>query len=62
MYALWADKINTKKAIGTSPFDLVYGTEVVFLASLGKPMMKLLQEEEAEPNPIQIRINQLIQV
>ena len=29
-YALWADMIIIKKAIGTSPFQLVYGTDVVF--------------------------------
>ena len=32
-YALWADRIIVKKAIGTSPFQLVYGTDVVFLFS-----------------------------
>ena len=25
-YALWADRITVKQAIGTSPFQLVYGT------------------------------------
>ena len=40
--ALWADRINTKRAIGMSPFLLVYGAEVVFPASLGVPVMKLL--------------------
>lgn len=25
-YALWADRISMKKSIGTSPFQLVYGT------------------------------------
>ena len=39
-YALWADMITTKKAIGTSPFQLVYGTDVVFPVQLGIPMMK----------------------
>ena len=44
-YALWADKISTKRAIGMSPFQLVYGAEVVFPTSLGVPVMKLLQEQ-----------------
>ena len=29
-YALWADRITVKQAIGTSPYQLVYGTEAVF--------------------------------
>ena len=40
--------MSTKKSIGTSPFQLVYGTDVVFPASLGSPVMKFLQEQEAE--------------
>ena len=29
-YALWEDRITTKKEIGSSPFQLVYGTDVVY--------------------------------
>ena len=61
-FALWDDKISTKRAIGTSPFQLIYGLDVICLASLGFPVMKYLQEQESEPNAIQIRINQLIEV
>ena len=42
--ALWADRLTTKKSIGTSPYQLVYGMEVVFPSSLGTLVMKLLQE------------------
>ena len=42
-YALWDDKISTKRAIGMSPFQLVHGAEVVFLASLGVLVMKLFR-------------------
>lgn len=28
-FALWADKVTTKKPIGNSPFKLVYGTEAI---------------------------------
>jgi len=42
--ALWADRLTTKKSIGTSPYQLVYGMEDVFPSSLGTPMTKLLQE------------------
>ena len=41
-YALWANRINTKREIGMLPFQLVYGAEVVFPASLGVPVMNLL--------------------
>ena len=61
-YALWADRINTKRAIGVSPFQLVYGAEVIFPASLGVPVMKLLWDPLDEPNPLQRRINQIIEL
>ena len=41
-YALWADRIYAKREIGMSPFQLVYGVEVIFPASLGVPVMELL--------------------
>ena len=41
-FAVWADRVSTKKSIGTSPFQLVYGTDVIFPASLGTPVMKFL--------------------
>ena len=51
VYALWENRVSTKKSIGTSPFQLVYGTDVVFPTSLGVPMMKYIQEESSELNP-----------
>jgi hypothetical protein len=62
VFALWANRVSTKKSIGTSPFQLVYGVDAIFLASLAMPIMKYVQEEDSEPNPIQRRINQLIEV
>ena len=61
-YALWDDIIRTKREIGTSPFHLVYGLDVVFPTSLGLPIMKYLQEEDIELNEIQRWINQLIEI
>jgi hypothetical protein len=61
-YALWVDKISTKKSIGTSPFQLVYGIDVVFPIQLGFLMMKFLQDEVEEPNDVQRRIFQLIEM
>ena len=56
-FSLWVDRVSTKKSIGTSPFHLVYGTDAIFLASIGPPMMKFLQEQDIELNPLQRRIN-----
>jgi len=57
---LWEDRVSTKKYIGMSPFQLVYGVDMVFPTSLAVPMMKILQEVDSEPNDIQWRINQMI--
>ena len=61
-YALWADRIRIKKAIGTSPFQLVYGTDVVFHVQLGIPVMKFLQDSLEEPSDIQRIIYALIEL
>ena len=58
-YALWADRITTKKAIRTSPFQFVYGTDVVFPV-LGIPVMKFFQHSLEEPSDIQRRVYALI--
>lgn len=62
VYALWANRVSTKKSIGTSPFQLVYGTYAVFPASLGMPVIKYIHEEDNEPNPTYRIINKLIEV
>jgi len=43
-FALWENRVSTKKSIGTSPFQLVYGTDAIFPTSLGSLVMKYLQE------------------
>eukprot|EP00253_Pinus_taeda_P015248 PITA_15248 len=58
--ALWADRLTTKRSIRVSPYELVYGLEAKFPSSLGIPVMKLLQESQAEPNDMQRRVNQII--
>ena len=50
--ALWADRVTIKKSIGTSPFQLVYGTDVVFPVQLVTPIMKFFQEVEEEIDDI----------
>jgi len=60
--ALQTDRLTTKKSIGMSPYQLVYGMDVVFMSFLGVRVMKLIQELQAEPNDIQRRIDQTIQL
>jgi hypothetical protein len=40
-YSLWANRIGTKKSIGMSPFQLVYGTYVILPINLVLLVMKL---------------------
>jgi len=42
--ALWVDKLTTKKLIGTSPYQLVYGMDAIFPSYLGVPVMNIIQE------------------
>ena len=62
IYALWANRLTTKKSIGMSPFELVYGIDAIFLSSMALPVMKIIQEVQSEPNDIQIRIYHTIQL
>jgi transposase InsO family protein len=39
-FSLWADRVTTKRSLGISPFQIVYGFEVVFLSHLALPMEK----------------------
>jgi transposase InsO family protein len=61
-YALWANQIGTKRLIRMSPFQMVYGTDVVLPINLALPIMKLWKDAKEEPNHITRRINQLIEV
>jgi len=61
-YALWANRIGTKKYIRISPFQMAYGTYAVLAINLALPVMKLWQDQKEEPNHVTRRINQLIEV
>ena len=61
-YALWVDRITTKKAIGNSPFQLLYGTDVVIRVQLGIPVIKFFQDSQQEPSDIQRRVYELIKL
>ena len=58
--ALWANQVSQKKSIGMSPFELVYGVDIVFPTSLAAPVVKLLQEAGSEEDHMQWRLNQMI--
>eukprot|EP00253_Pinus_taeda_P001553 PITA_01553 len=60
--ALWDDRLTTKKSIGMSSYQPVYGMDAIFPSSLGVPSMKIIQEFQVEPNNIQRRIDQTIQL
>jgi len=59
---LWENIIGTKKYIGMSPFQLVYGIDVILPINLTLPTMKLWQDANEEPNDITRSINQIIEV
>ena len=39
-FALWVDRVTDKRSIGTSPFNLFYGTEAIFPIQLILPVAK----------------------
>jgi hypothetical protein len=61
-FALWADRVTTKRSLGISPFHLVYGIEVVFPTHLSLPVEKFLQDQDGEPDDMVRRIQQLVEV
>jgi transposase InsO family protein len=60
--ALWDDRVTTKKSLGISPFQLVYGIEAIFPTQLTLPVANLLQDFEGEPNHVLRRIHQMVEV
>jgi hypothetical protein len=40
-YALWDNRIGTKKSIGMPHFQMVYGTDVVLPINIAIPVMKI---------------------
>jgi len=56
IYALWADQIMQKASINTSPFNLVYGKEVVLPTHLEIHSLALVQYiDEAPTSSLQLR-------
>jgi hypothetical protein len=61
-FALWADRVTTKRSLGVSPFQLVYGVEAIFPTHLALPVEKFLQDYQGEPDDMVRRIQQLVEV
>jgi hypothetical protein len=61
-FALWADRVTTKRSLGISPFQLVYGVEAIFPTQLALPMEKFLWDYQEEPDDMVRRILQLVEV
>ena len=59
---IMVDRITVKQEIGTSPFQLVYGTNAVFLVQLGILVIKFFQDCQEEPNDMQRRIYAMIEL
>lgn len=59
---LWVDRRKTKKSIYMSPYELVYGMDVIFPTSLEVTAMKIIQEVQAEGNGLQGIKNETIQL
>lgn len=61
-FSLCADRVANKKSIDTSPFQLVYSTEVVFPIQIALLVAKFLQEVDSEPNDLTRRIFHLVEL
>lgn len=61
-YALWADRVTTKKSTGNFPFKLVYGIEAIFPIQLTLLVAKFLQKEQNEEDNTAKRISDLAKV
>eukprot|EP00253_Pinus_taeda_P009085 PITA_09085 len=63
IFVLWADRITHKASIGSSPFKLVYGKEVVLPTNLILPSLALVQFIEENPSSsLQFRHDQILKL
>ena len=61
-YVVWADRCSVKRSSGMTPFELVYGREVILPLHLITLVQKILQRNNEEPNNMTRIINRIIQI
>jgi hypothetical protein len=61
-FSLWTNRVTTKRSLGISLFQMVYGVEAIFPARLALPLAKLFQDYQGEPDDMIRRILQLVEV
>lgn len=61
-YALWADRIRIKNALGMSLFQLVYGTKHVFLAQFKIGTLQFIKDFVETHDALEARLMQLAQL
>ena len=49
-FALWANRITSKRSTGKSPYELVYGRAAMFPVQLALPVTRSMQESQEEPD------------
>eukprot|EP00253_Pinus_taeda_P030493 PITA_30493 len=59
---VWANRINPKRSIGRSPFQLVYGKDAIFPTNMAFPVLKFLQDSTDALDDFSRRINQIIEL
>eukprot|EP00253_Pinus_taeda_P029459 PITA_29459 len=63
IFSLWADRVTQKASIGSSPFKLVYGKEIVLPTNLILPSLALVQFIEENPSSsLQLRHDQILKL
>jgi hypothetical protein len=61
-FALWDDRVITKRSLGVSPFHLMYGVEAIFPSQISLPVENLFQDYQGEPDDMIRRVQQLVEV
>jgi transposase InsO family protein len=61
-FSLWVYRVTTKRSLGVSPFQLMYGVEAIFTSQLTLPVEKFLQDYQGEPDDMMRRMQQLVEV
>jgi hypothetical protein len=61
-FALWDDRVTTKRSLGISHFQLVYGIDAIFPTHISFLMEKFIHDYQGEPDDMVRRILQPVEV